>query len=116
LTAAKIVSEVADVQRFPSEATFARYVGLAPVPHWSGTANVHERPTRRGNRQLNAALHRIAVTQIRKDSPGKTYFQRRVDEGDSRPRALRCSNRRLSRVVYQRLQADRGLRNQTSTA
>jgi transposase len=40
LTAAKIVSETACVERFKSEAAFARHIGLAPVPHWSGPVNV----------------------------------------------------------------------------
>jgi DNA-binding LacI/PurR family transcriptional regulator/transposase len=71
LTAAKIVSEVARVERFRSEAAFAGYVGLDPIPHWSGSVDVRVRPSRRGNRQLNVALHRIAVVQIRINSPGR---------------------------------------------
>ncbi|CAN5522298.1 hypothetical protein BH09ACT7_BH09ACT7_08320 [soil metagenome] len=110
LTAAKIVSEVAGIERFRNEAAFARYVGLAPVPHWSGTTNVSLKPSRRGNRQLNVSLHRIAITQIRRDSPGKAYFERRLAGGDTRHSALRSLKRRLSRVVYQRLRADRELR------
>jgi len=110
LTAAKIVSETACVERFKSEAAFARHIGLAPVPHWSGPVNVALKPTRRGNRQLSTAIHRIAVVQIRMDSPGSTYFQRRLAEGDTRPRALRALKRRLSRVVFQSLRADRELR------
>lgn len=108
LTAAKIVAEVAGVERFKSEDAFARYVGVAPIPHWSGDISVRVRPTRRGNRQLNAALHRIAVTQIRlKDCPGRIYHRRRLDEGDTRGQALRALKRRLSRAVFQALKADR---------
>ena len=108
LTAAKIVAEVAGVERFKSEDAFARYVGVAPVPHWSGDISVRVRPTRRGNRQLNAALHRIAVTQIRLENcPGRKYHRRRLDEGDTRGQALRALKRRLCRVVFQALKADR---------
>jgi transposase len=103
LSAARIVAEVARVQRFKSEAAFARYVGLAPIPHTSGTANVRLRPTKQGNRHLNAAIHRIAITQIHHDGPGKEYFQRRLAEGHSRQRALRSLKRRLARVVFTRL-------------
>ena len=105
LTAARIVAEVANIDRFRSEAAFARYAGLAPVPHTSGSTAVRLRPTRQGNRRLNAAIHHIALIQTIHDGPGKTYFQRRIAEGDSRHRALRCLKRRLVRVVYNRLKA-----------
>ena len=63
--------------------------------------------TRSGNRQLNAALHRIAVTQIRMDgSLGQTYYRHRLAEGDSTREALRCLKRRLTRVVFGRLHTD----------
>ena len=107
LTAAKIVAEVAGVERFKSEAAFARHVGVAPIPHWSGDANVRMRPTRRGNRQLNMALHRIAVTQIRMNGPGKAYFQRRLADDDTRSQALRSLKRRLARVVFNRMKSSR---------
>lgn len=112
LTAAKIVAEAARVERFKSEAAFARYVGLAPIPHWSGPTQVAVRPTRRGNRQLSTAIHRIAIVQIRLECAGRQYFQRRLNLGDSRPRALRALKRHLSRVVFRSLHADRGLRPQ----
>jgi len=112
LTAAKIVSETACVERFKSEAAFARYIGLAPVPHWSGQVNVQLKGTRRGNRQLSTAVHRIAVVQIRMNSPGRLFFHRRLSEDNNRPRALRALKRRLSRVVYRSLHADRELRSQ----
>lgn len=112
LTAAKIVAEAARIERFKSDAAFARYVGLAPIPHWSGPTQVAVRPTRRGNRQLSTAIHRIAITQIRLDCAGRQYFQRRLDQGDSRPRALRALKRHLSRVVFRSLYCDRGLRPQ----
>ncbi len=105
LTAARIVAEVANIDRFRSEAAFARYAGLAPVPHTSGSTAVRLRPTRQGNRRLNAAIHHIALIQTIHDGPGRTYFQRRIAEGDSRHRALRCLKRRITRVVYNRLKA-----------
>lgn len=64
LTAAKIVAEVADVRRFRSKDAFARHNGTAPLPAWSAN-HVRHRLSRTGNRQLNTALHRIAVTQLR---------------------------------------------------
>jgi len=106
LTAAKLVGEAAGVTRFKSEAAFARHAGVAPIPVWSGNTAGRVRMTRSGNRQLNAALHRIAVTQIRMDGPGQAYYRKRLAAGDSKTEALRCLKRRLARVVFGHLHTD----------
>jgi transposase len=106
LAAAKIVGETANVSRFRSEACFAMNAGAAPLPVWSGNTRGRVRMSRTGNRQLNAALHRIAVTQIRLDSLGRTYYRKRLAHGDSRVEALRCLKRRLCRVIFNALHAD----------
>jgi transposase len=106
LTAAKIVGEAAGVSRFKSEAAFARHAGIAPIPVWSGNTKGRVRLTRSGNRQLNAAIHRIAVTQIRLTGLGKTYYDKKKAEGMSTPEALRCLKRRLARIVYNHLTTD----------
>jgi transposase len=112
LTAAKLVGEAAGVTRFKSEAAFARHAGVAPVPVWSGNTAGRVRMTRSGNRQLNAALHRIAVTQIRLDGLGQAYYRHRIAAGDSKIEALRCLKRRLSRAVFGHLQTDEQNRQQ----
>jgi transposase len=76
LTAAKLVAETAGVARFRSEACFAMHAGVAPIPASSGRTDRY-RLSRGGNRQLNAALHRIAITQLRLAGPGQAYDQRR---------------------------------------
>jgi transposase len=106
LTAAKIVGETANASRFKSEAAFARYIGVAPLPHSSGATDGHLRMTRSGNPQLNAAIHRITVTQVRMDGPGRAYYRKRRQAGDSSPAALRNLKRRVTRVVFGRLKAD----------
>lgn len=103
LTAAKIVGETANPSRFRSEACFAMHAGVAPIPASSGRTHRH-RLARGGNRQLNCALHRIAVTQVRLDGPGRTYYQRRTSSGDTKMEALRALKRRLARVVFTLLQ------------
>jgi transposase len=104
LTAAKIVGETANATRFRSEACYAMHAGVAPIPASSGRTHRH-RLARGGNRQLNAALHRIAVTQIRiPNSLGQTYYQRRREQGDTTMEALRALKRRLARVVFNLLQ------------
>src|SRR5215208_4416776 len=105
LTAAKIIGETAGVDRFRSEACYARHSGVAPIPVWSGNTAGRVRMSRSGNRQLNAALHRIAVTQIRLNGDGRRYYRKRLLAGDSSTEALRCLKRRLARVVYQTLKA-----------
>jgi transposase len=106
LTAAKLVGETAGVTRFKSEAAFARHSGVAPIPVWSGNTAGRVRMTRSGNRQLNAALHRVAVTQIRLPGPGQIYYRHRIATGDSGTEALRCLKRRLARVVFGHLHTD----------
>lgn len=106
LTAAKLVGEAAGVCRFKSEAAFARHAGVAPIPVWSGNTAGRVRMTRSGNRQLNAALHRVAVTQIRLDGLGGAYYRKKLNEGASNPEALRSLKRRLARIVFHHLHTD----------
>jgi transposase len=111
LTAAKLIGESAGIARFSHEAKFARHAGVAPIPVWSGNTAGRVRMTRSGNRQLNAALHRIAVTQIRLPGClGKAYYERKKADGMSTAEALRCLKRRLARTVYNHLQADQQTR------
>jgi transposase len=105
LTAAKIVGETAGVSRFRSKEAFARHNGTAPVPVWSGNT-VRHRLSRGGNRQLNVALHRIAITQIRLGGLAKAYADHRRAVGDTKTEALRALRRRLSDEVFRRLTLD----------
>ncbi len=105
LTAAKIVAETADVRRFRSKDCFARHNGTAPLPVWSAN-KIRHRLSRTGNRQLNAAIHRMAITQMRIHDDAKTYLERRITMGNTKSEALRALKRRLSDVVYRALLAD----------
>jgi transposase len=105
LTAAKIVAETAGISRFRSADAYARHNGTAPQPVWTGDRPRH-RLARTGNRQLNAALHRIAITQARCHPGARAMLQRRQAQGDNRREALRVLKRRLSDVVYRALQHD----------
>ena len=89
-----------------SRSTKPRYCGVAPVPRWSGSSVGQVRMTRSGNRQLNVALHTIAVVQIRLGGHGQVYYRKRREAGDSPAKALRCLKRRSARVVYQHLKTD----------
>ena len=107
LTAGKILARVGDISRFRSAAAFASYTGTAPIEVSSGDV-VRHRLSRAGDRQLNCCLHTMAITQIRHDSPGRAYYQRKRAAGKSHKEALRCLKRRLSDVVYRRLCPRRG--------
>lgn len=105
LTAAKIVGEVAGISRFRSRAAFAMHNGTAPIPVWSGNTT-RFRLNRGGNRQINCALHRIAITQMQRPGPSRDYLARRRAAGDTSTEAMRALRRRLSDEVYRRLCAD----------
>jgi transposase len=103
LTAAKLIGEVAGVQRFSSDAKLARIAGSAPIPASSGR-NERHRLDRGGNRQINCALHRLAVIKGRLDPTTAAYLARKQTEGKSRREALRCLKRHLARRVWRLLQ------------
>ena len=90
--AATILSIVDDVARFPTMGHFAAFSGTAPLDASSGDVKRH-RLSRRGNRQLNKVLHTAAKTQIRRDGPGRTYYDRKLAEGKSKMEALRSLKR-----------------------
>jgi transposase len=115
LTAAKLVGQTAGVGRFRSRAAFARHNGTAPVPVWSGN-QVRHRLNRGGDRQLNVALHRIAITQLQREGPGRDYLAKRQAAGDTKTEAIRALRRRLSDEVFRRLTTDEIDRANASTA
>jgi transposase len=102
LTAAKLVAEIAGVSRFATDAKLARHAGVAPLPASSGARHRH-RFDRRGNRQLNSAFHRIAVTQARIHPEARTFLERKRSEGKSNREALRSLKRHLVRRVHRLL-------------
>jgi transposase len=99
LTAAKLIAEVAGIERFKNAAKLARLAGIAPIPASSGNTQ-RMRLHRGGNRQLNCAVHRIAVTQLRCHPPAKTYVAGRISDGKTKSEALRCLKRHLVRTIY----------------
>ena len=106
LTAGKILARTGPVTRFTTEAHFAAYAGVAPREVSSGDV-VRHRLSRGGDRQLNYALHVIALTQIStRTSPGRGFYDRKRGEGKSGKEALRALKRRLATVVFRIMTAD----------
>jgi transposase len=103
--AAKILGHVGDIGRFPSQDHFASYTATAPLDASSGNQQRHRLNTG-GNRQLNAALHLVAVCQARDPGPGRRYYLRKLSEGKTPAEARRALKRRLANVIYRRILAD----------
>ena len=102
LTAAKLVGEIAGADRFATDAKLARAAGLAPIPVSTGRTNRH-RLDRGGNRQVNAAIHRVAVTRARCHAESRAYVDRKTAEGKTHREAIRCLKRHLARRIWQLL-------------
>jgi transposase len=105
VVAALLVGYTGDVGRFASADHYAAYNGTAPIEVSSGGKKRH-RLSMRGNRVLNHAIHMAAVTQIRHDTAGRIYYNRKQAEGKTKKEALRALKRRISDVVYRKLVAD----------
>jgi transposase len=120
LTAATLIGRTAGAERFPTDAHFARQAGVAPIPVSSGRTDRH-RLHRGGDRQLNRALHVIAITKARIDPQTRAYLDRKQAEGKTKKEALRCLKRHLARHVHRLLSMppinpDRRTRIQQNTA
>ena len=103
--AARLLIEAGDITRFPSKAHFASWNGTAPIDASSGD-QVRHRLSRAGNRQINRALHIMAVVQLRHPTEGRAYYDRKVAAGKTPREAMRCLKRRLSDVVYHQMVLD----------
>jgi transposase len=103
ITAAQILVSWSHPGRFRSEAAFASFAGVAPIPASSGLTNKH-RLNRGGDRQLNRAMHTITLIRMRLDHATKTYVARRIGEGKSPRDAQRCLKRNICRQIFKILE------------
>ena len=102
VTAAILIGHTAGAQRFPTDGHFARHAGTAPIPASSGKT-VRHRLHRGGDRQLNRALHIIALSRARTDPETRLYLDRKHAEGKTRLEAIRCPKRHLARLIWRLL-------------
>jgi transposase len=104
--AARLIGRTGRASRFVSSSAFASYAGVAPVEVASGERARHRLP-RGGDRQLNYALHIVALTQVRmRASTGRGYYDRKISEGKTHNEAMRCLKRRLADHVWRVMTAD----------
>jgi transposase len=103
IVAAQLIIAWSHHGRLRSEACFARLAGVAPVPASSGQTQRH-RLSRGGDRQLNRALHTIALHRRQHDAATRDYIAKRIAEGKTRRDATRLLKRYLARHLYRLLQ------------
>ena len=105
ICAAIIIGFTGDVTRFPTRGHFATYNATAPIEASSGNRPRH-RLNPRGNRKLNHAIHITAISQLRYDTEGRAYYDRKITEGKTPKEAIRALKRRISDRIYRHLTAD----------
>jgi transposase len=104
-SAARLLVEIGDIHRFPTKAHFASWNGTAPIDASSGD-QIRHRLSRAGNRQINRVLHIMAIVQLRNQTLGRAYFDRRAGEGKTSMEAIRALKRHLSDTIYHRMILD----------
>ena len=103
--AALLIAAGDNPERLGSEASFAALCGVSPVEQSSGKSR-RRRLNRGGDRQANAALHRIVVTRMRQDERTRVYLERRTAEGKGKREVMRCLKRYAAREIYALIRAD----------
>ena len=99
ILAAKIVAHSGGIERFKNINDFIQYAGIAPREHSSGKTKRHKK-AKFGNRNLNHAFYMVALQQIRRDSPGKDYYDKKLKEGKTKKHALKCVMKRVACILY----------------
>ena len=97
--AALLIAAGDNPRRLHSEAAFAALCGTSPVEASSGKTRRH-RLNRGGDRQANAALHRVVVVRLRWHQPTRDYATRRTTQGKTSKEILRCLKRYVAREVF----------------
>ena len=105
IVAATVLCAWSHPGRIHSEAAFAMLAGAAPIPANSGQVSTRYRLNRYGDRQLNRALHTIALSRIRYDHATRAYVARRTSQGKTPREIKRCLKRYIARDLYRQLEA-----------
>jgi transposase len=114
ILAARVLAHTGRIDRFPNEDHFASYAGVAPIEVASGEHSRH-RLSRAGNRQLNCAVHLIALQQVRHNREGGgDYYRRQLTRGKTGREAMRCLKRRITSKLYRRMLADHHRRHSSA--
>ena len=118
VTAAALIAEIGDINRFANAAKLAKYAGIAPVQYSSGQSD-HNFSNRRGDRNLNQILFFLAVSQCNdhgsKGGPVNLifaeYYKKKISEGKTKKQAIKCVMRRLVNIIYRMIKEKEEYRN-----
>ena len=106
VVAGRLIGRTRRASRFPTASAFANYAGVAPVEVASADRSRHRLP-RGGDRQLNLALHIVALTQVRmRGSAGRGYYDTKIAAGKTHNEAMRCLKRRLADHIWRQMIRD----------
>ncbi|MEI7765581.1 MAG: IS110 family transposase [bacterium] len=102
--ASTIIGEIGDINRFTSPGALSKYAGCSPRECSSGKKTRHVK-SRSGNRRLNCAFHRMALSQISRmgNDKARVYFKRKISEGKSKSQALVCLRRQMVNIIWMML-------------
>lgn len=114
-TATRLLIDVGDGTRFPSAAHLAAYAGLAPTTRSSGSSIRGKQQSRRGNKQLKRAFFLSALAALA-DPASRTYYDKKIREGEHHTQALLCLARRRADVLFAMLRDGTFYRPQTARA
>ena len=115
ITAAQFLVSWSHAGRIRNEAAFAALGGVAPIPASSGQT-VRHRLNRSGDRQLNRALHTVALSRLQHHDETKSYAARRTAEGKTPRDIKRCLKRAIAREIYRLLEAHAAAQKQLNRA
>lgn len=100
IVSGRLLARTHGMRRFATAAAFASYAGVAPI-EVSSADRIRHRLSRGGDRQLNLALHVVAVNQIRMPtSAGRAYYDTKIAAGKTKKEARRCLKRRLANHIW----------------
>ncbi|MDQ2088215.1 IS110 family transposase [Herbivorax sp. ANBcel31] len=107
ITAANLINEIGDINRFPNASKLSRYAGISPVSYSSGKTDL-QFANERGNRKLNGILFKIAVTLCNTGGRHKRitnpifydYYKKKISEGKTSKQAFKCVQRRLVNIIW----------------
>lgn len=88
-----------NVDRIGTEAALAHLAGTAPIPASSGKTNRH-RLNRGGNRQGNAAFHRIVLVRMKRHPETRAYVEKTLARGKTKRDTMRLLKRYLAREIF----------------
>lgn len=105
-TVAELAGEMGTLERFPSQASLALYLGMAPLDNQSGQYRGTKKP-RQVNKRAKAAMKIALARHIACVPESKAYYDKKRTEGKTHHQALRALGRHLVRVIWSMLKNGR---------